>query len=122
MSCRSLNAAHISRTDDWSPSSAAAAAACEIEQARLLTLKAADRMDRGGNKAAKELIAMIKIVAPAMACRVLDRTIQVHGGAGYCTDFPVERYFRDARFLLYGGGTHEVLLNFLGRLFAEGKL
>jgi len=64
-----------------------ARSACEIEQARLLTLKAAARMDEGGNKAAKDLIAMIKIVAPNMACTVIDRAIQIHGAAGVTQDF-----------------------------------
>ncbi|WP_255375066.1 acyl-CoA dehydrogenase family protein, partial [Oleiphilus sp. HI0125] len=55
---------------------------CEIEQARLLTLKAADQMDRVGNKGAKALISMIKIVAPQMACTVIDRSMQIHGAMG----------------------------------------
>ena len=53
---------------------------CEIEQARLLTLKAAAKMDRHGNKEARDLIAAIKIVAPSMAQTVIDRAIQIHGG------------------------------------------
>ena len=59
---------------------------CEIEQARLLTLRAADKMDREGNKAARDLIAAAKIVVPAMAARVIDRAIQIHGGAGVSQD------------------------------------
>jgi len=55
---------------------------CEIEQARLLTLSAADKMDKLGNKEAKEIIAMIKIVAPNMALKVIDRAIQILGGKG----------------------------------------
>ncbi len=97
---------------------AIAASACEIEQARLLTLKAADRMDRGGNKAAKDLIAMIKIVAPAMACRVLDRAIQVHGGGGVSQDFFLARAYAHARTLRLADGPDEVHMMQLGRNLA----
>ena len=95
-----------------------ARSACEIEQARLLTLKAADRMDRGGNKAAKELIAMIKIVAPAMACRVLDRAIQVHGGAGVSQDFFLARAYAHSRTLRLADGPDQVHMMQLGRNLA----
>jgi len=61
----------------------------EIEQARLLTLSAAYKMDAAGNKAARGEIAMIKIVAPNMALRVIDRAIQAHGAAGSATIFPL---------------------------------
>lgn len=95
-----------------------ARSACEIEQARLLTLKAADRMDRGGNKAAKELIAMIKIVAPTMACRVLDRAIQVHGGAGVSQDFFLARAYAHSRTLRLADGPDQVHMMQLGRNLA----
>ena len=95
-----------------------ARSACEIEQARLLTLKAADRMDKGGNKAAKDLIAMIKIVAPAMACRVLDRAIQIHGGAGVSQDFFLARAYAHARTLRLADGPDEVHMMQLGRNLA----
>ncbi len=92
-----------------------ALSACEIEQARLLTFKAADRMDQGGNKAAKDLIAMIKIVAPALACRVLDRAIQIHGGAGVSQDFFLARAYAHSRTLRLADGPDQVHMMQLGR-------
>ncbi|MEX0760121.1 MAG: acyl-CoA dehydrogenase family protein [Tistlia sp.] len=81
---------------------------CEIEQARLLTLKAAALMDSLGNKAARGEIAMIKVVAPAMACRVIDRAIQVHGGAGVSEDFFLASAYAKARSLRLADGPDEV--------------
>ena len=88
---------------------------CEIEQARLLTLAAADKMDKAGNKAAKDLIAMIKIVAPQMACRVIDRAIQIHGGLGVCSDTSLPGYYAAARILRLADGPDEVHLYQLGK-------
>ena len=65
-----------------------AEARCKIDMARLLTLKAAWLMDVAGNKVAKTEIAMIKVVAPSMACQVIDWAMQAHGGGGMCDDFP----------------------------------
>lgn len=88
---------------------------CEIEQARLLTLAAADKMDKAGNKEAKDLIAMIKIVAPQMACTVIDRAIQIHGGMGVCSDTPLAGYYAAARILRLADGPDEVHLYQLGK-------
>ncbi len=88
---------------------------CEIEMARLLTLKAADAMDRHGNKAAKDLIAAIKVVAPRMAQTVCDRAIQVHGGMGVSDDTPIARFFTLNRFVRIADGPDEVHMSQLGK-------
>ena len=95
-----------------------AKSACEIEQARLLTLKAADQMDRHGNKAAKDLIAMIKIVAPQMACNVIDRAIQIHGAAGLGQDFNLAQHYAYARTIRLADGPDQVHMMQLGRNLA----
>ncbi len=89
---------------------------CEIEQARLLTLKAADAMDRYGNKEAKDLIAAIKIVAPQMAQTVSDRVIQSFGAMGVSGDTPVAEFFTTNRFLRLADGPDEVHMSQLGKL------
>ena len=81
---------------------------CEIEQARLLTLAAADALDRHGNKAAKDAVGMIKIVAPRMACAVVDRAIQIHGGLGVCQDSFLAHAYAAARALRLADGPDEV--------------
>ena len=88
---------------------------CEIEQARLLTLHAADKMDREGNKAAKDLIAAAKIVVPSMAARVIDRAIQVFGGAGVSQDTFLPRAYVYARFIRIGDGPDQVHLSAIGK-------
>ncbi|KUJ81659.1 acyl-CoA dehydrogenase [Microbulbifer flavimaris] len=95
-----------------------AKSACEIEQARLLTLKAAEQMDRHGNKAAKDLIAMIKIVAPQMACNVIDRAIQIHGAAGLGQDFGLAQQYAYARTIRLADGPDQVHMMQLGRNLA----
>jgi len=87
-----------------------------IDQARLLTLKAAWMMDTVGNKAARAEIAMIKVVAPSMACEVLDWAIQAHGAAGICDDFGLAHAYASARTLRLADGPDEVHLAQIGRL------
>ena len=89
---------------------------CEIEQARLLTLCAADRMDKYGNKAAREIIAMIKIVAPNMTQTVVDRAMQSFGGMGLSGDTPLASFFANARVIRLADGPDEVHMYQLGRL------
>ena len=87
-----------------------------IEQARLLTLKAADMMDKQGNKAARAEIAMIKVAAPNMACRVLDWAIQSFGGAGVTDDYGLAYGYALARMLRLADGPDEVHRNQIARL------
>jgi len=83
-------------------------ARCMIDQARLLTFKAADVMDKAGNKAARSEIAMIKVVAPNMACQVIDWAIQAHGGGGVSGDFPLAGMYALQRTLRLADGPDEV--------------
>ena len=93
-----------------------AEARCRIEQARLLTLKSAWMMDVAGNKTAKAEIAMIKVVAPSMACQVIDWAMQVHGGGGMSDDFPLAYFYAMARTLRYADGPDEVHRNAIAKL------
>ncbi|TPE64583.1 acyl-CoA dehydrogenase [Sandaracinobacter neustonicus] len=88
---------------------------CEVEMARLLTLKAADAMDRYGNKQAKDLIAAIKVVAPTMAQTVSDRAIQAHGGMGVSDDTPIAYFFTLNRYVRLTDGPEEVHMSQLGK-------
>ena len=88
---------------------------CEIEQARLLTLQAAAALDALGNKGARDLIGMIKIVAPAMACAVIDRAIQVHGAGGLSQDHFLAQAYAAARSLRLADGPDEVHIASLAR-------
>ena len=93
-----------------------AEARCMIEQARLLTLKAADMMDKVGNKAARSEIAMIKVVAPNMACQIIDWAIQAHGGAGVSGDFPLAHAYAMVRTLRLADGPDEVHRDMIAKL------
>jgi acyl-CoA dehydrogenase len=90
-----------------------------IEQARLLTLNAADKMDRLGNKAARREIAMIKVAAPAMLNFVVDWAIQAHGAAGVTTDFGLGHVAASARTMRIVDGPDEVHRNQIGRMELE---
>ncbi len=95
---------------------------CDIEQARLLTLAAADKLDRYGNKIAKEQIAMIKIVAPQMCQNVADRAIQAFGGMGLSRDVPLAEIFAYARFVRLADGPDEVHMSQLAKLTIKSTL
>ncbi|MFP5414137.1 MAG: acyl-CoA dehydrogenase family protein [Gammaproteobacteria bacterium] len=88
---------------------------CDIEQARLLTLRAAEKIDRAGTKEARDLIAAIKIVTPAMAQRVIDRAIQVHGAGGLTEDYFLAEAFTYARQIRFADGPDQVHMMQLGR-------
>ena len=92
----------------------------EIDQARLLVLRAAWMMDTVGNKAARKEIAMIKAVVPQMALNVIDRSIQVHGGAGVSQDFPLAQAWTYGRTLRLADGPDEVHLEAIARLELNG--
>jgi acyl-CoA dehydrogenase len=87
-----------------------------IEQARLLTLKAAWMMDMAGNKSAKAEIAMIKVVAPNMAQQVIDWAMQVFGGAGMSQDTPLAFFFTHVRTLRFADGPDEVHRNAIAKM------
>lgn len=96
-----------------------AKSSCEIEQARLLTLKAADAMDRIGNKAAREIIAQIKIIAPNMASSVIDRAMQMHGAMGVSQDSFLPRGFAYARMIRLADGPDQVHMSQLGKMLVK---
>ena len=117
--CKRLNSRvafgrEVARQSVWQER--VAEARCMIEQARLLTLKAAYIMDTVGNKVAKAEIAMIKIVAPNMACQIIDWAIQAHGGGGISQDFPLAFSWAHQRTLRFADGPDEVHRNSLAKL------
>lgn len=87
-----------------------------IEQSRLLTLHAAWKMDKVGNKEARREIAMIKVAAPNMACQVIDWAIQAFGGGGTSSDHHLTSAYATARLLRLADGPDEVHRNQVGRL------
>lgn len=117
MAERTINRKPFGRTLDTYSSirQDVARAACQIEQTRLLVLSAADKMDRLGNKEAKDLIAMIKIVTPSMTLDVVDKAIQVLGGLGVSNDTPLAHFYAAARMLRLADGPDEVHMSQLGK-------
>ena len=95
---------------------------CDIEQARLLCLWAADRLDREGNKVAKDAIAMIKIAIPQMCQTVADRAMQAHGGMGVCQDTVLPEIFSYARTVRLADGPDEVHMSQLGKVTIQQTL
>ena len=93
-----------------------ARARIDIDMSRLLCLKAADLMDKAGNKAAQAEIAMIKVHAPNMALRIIDDAVQAHGGAGVSQDFELARSWAGIRTLRLADGPDEVHNRAIARL------
>lgn len=89
-----------------------AEAATDLQAARLLTYDAAARVDAG--EKVTTVAAMAKLFASEVCVRVVDEATRIHGSYGFAMEYPVQRYFRDARFLLFGGGTSEILRNLIG--------
>ena len=124
--CRRLNTRiafgkPVARQSVWEER--VAEARCMIDQARLLTLRAAFMMDTVGNKVAKADIAMIKVVAPNMACQIIDWAIQAHGGGGVSDDFPLAYAYAHQRTLRLADGPDEVHRASLAKLeFAKHLL
>lgn len=93
-----------------------ATARMEIEQSRLMVLKAADMMDKVGNKVARKEIAIIKVLVPNMCLRIIDRALQAHGGAGVSGDFPLAKMYASMRTLRLADGPDEVHTETIARL------
>ena len=117
--CKRLNSRvafgrEVSRQSVWQER--IAEARCMIEQARLLTLKAAYMMDTVGNKVAKTEIAMIKVLAPNVAQQIIDWAIQAHGAGGVSDDFPLAQLWAHNRTLRLADGPDEVHRNAIAKL------
>ena len=95
---------------------------CEVEQGRLLCLWAADRLDREGNKVARDALAMVKIEIPRMVQRVADRAMQAHGGMGVCQDTVLPEIFAYGRYVRIADGPDEVHMSQLGKLTIQQTL
>ena len=87
-----------------------------IDSARFMVLNAAWKMDSVGNKGAKKEIGMIKVLAPNMACQVIDWAMQVHGGGGVSGDFPLAYHYAAARTLRFADGPDEVHRNAIAKM------
>jgi len=87
--------------------------ATDLQAARVMTYDAAERIDRA--ESVTTVAAMTKLFATEVCARIVDEATRVYGSYGFATEYPVQRYFRDARFLLSGGGTSEILMNLVGR-------
>jgi alkylation response protein AidB-like acyl-CoA dehydrogenase len=93
--------------------------ATELQAARLITYDAAARLDAG--EQVTTVAAMAKLFATEVCARVVDETTRIYGSYGFAMEYPAQRYFRDARFLLYGGGTSEILKGLIGRDVLRGS-
>ncbi|HSH71021.1 MAG TPA: acyl-CoA dehydrogenase family protein [Deferrisomatales bacterium] len=93
--------------------------ATEMEASRLLVYQGAWRM--GAGLPTRKVAAMAKMFATETCLKVVDEVTRIYGANGFAQEYGPQRYFRDARFLLYGGGTHEILKNFLGREIVSGR-
>jgi citronellyl-CoA dehydrogenase len=86
----------------------------ELESARQLCYRAVQLLESGEN--AKREISMAKLIGGELSCRVADRCLQLHGGAGYMAEYPISRAWRDARLITIGGGTSEIMRELLSKL------
>ena len=93
--------------------------ATEMESSRLMVYQTAWMMEQG--LPTRKQAAMAKLFATETCLKVVDEVTRIYGANGFAQEYGPQRYFRDARFLLYGGGTHEILRNFIGREIVSGR-